>query len=221
MRGALLSWSSPDDWSARARGGLLLLIAVLAALVLGHLSLQSDLRTLQQLRAQAQQAREDYRSRLAQGQALAALRARRVALRDALWPQASGEQMSSPAQAWTEALLRDIHRAGQGRLRFELFRPGTSVTRPHHEELLFTLRVVGTYQNIAAFVADLATLAQVVTLDRLMLLPRASGGEIGDAGSEAVGLLALDLVARACRPLAAHERTAAGAPAATTPGGRW
>ena len=165
MRGAPLSWSSPDDWSARARGGLLLLIAVLAALVLGHLSLQSDLRTLQQLRAQAQQAREDYRSRLAQGQALAALRARRVALRDALWPQAPGEQMSFPAQAWTEALLRDIHRAGQGRLRFELFRPGTSVTRPHHEELPFTLRVVGTYQNIAAFVAENGRLV-VVTRGR-------------------------------------------------------
>jgi type IV pilus assembly protein PilO len=220
MRGAPLSWSSPDDWSARARGGLLLLIAVLAALLLGHLSLRNDLRMLHPLQVQAEQARADYRSRLAQSQAMVALRERRVALRDALWPPGPGERLPAPAQAWTETLLRDIHRVGQGRLRFELFRPGTSLKRPHHEELPFTLRAVGTYQNIAAFVADLATLPQVVTLDRLMLLPRASGGEAEGAGSEASGLLALDLVARACRPLAAPERRAAGAPAATTVGVR-
>jgi type IV pilus assembly protein PilO len=220
MRGAPLSWSSPDDWSARARGGLLLLIAVLAAVLLGHLSLRNDLRRLHPLQVQAEQARADYRSRLAQSQAMVALRERRLALRDTLWPPGPGERLPAPAQAWTETLLRDIHRVGQGRLRFELFRPGTSVTRPHHEELPFTLRAVGTYQDIAAFVADLATLPQVVTLDRLMLLPRASGGEAEGAGSEAAGLLALDLVARACRPLAAPERTTAGVPDATTAGVR-
>lgn len=220
MRGASLSWSSPDDWPPLARGGLLLLIAVLAAWAFGRLSLQSELRMLHQLRAQAQQGREDYRSRLAQSQAMAALRERREALRDALWPDGPVERLSAPTQAWTEALLRDLHRVGQGRLRFELFRPGTSVTRPHHEELPFTLRVVGTYQDIAVFVADLATRAQVITLDRLMLLPRASGGEAGDTTGPEPGLLVLDLVARACRPLAAHGRPAAGALFTTSPGSR-
>ncbi|EYC52291.1 pilus assembly protein PilO [Hylemonella gracilis str. Niagara R] len=211
------SWSAPDAWPAQARGGLLLLIAVLAALLLGQLSLRSDMRLLDQLQAQARQGREDYRSRLAQSQAMVALRQQRVALHDALWSHPPGETPPVAAQAWTEALLRDIHRAGRGRLRFELFRPGQPVTRPHHEELPFTLRALGTYPDITAFVTDLATLTPGVVLDRLMLLPRASKGEAGDTGAEPGGLLALDLVARASRPLAAPRQTAA-APAPTSPG---
>lgn len=221
MKPSSLSWSAPEDWSRWARGGLLVLIAVLPALALGRLSLQSEMRLLHQLQAQAQQAREDYRSRLARSQAMDALRERRVVLLGALWSQQPGDGIPAQAQAWTETLLQDIHRVGQRQgLRFELFRPGTPVTRPHHMELPFTLRAVGTYQGIAAFVADLARLTHVVTVDRLTLAPRTGGGEVGDAGSEAGGLLALDVMARACRTLEAHEQTGAGAPSSTASGSR-
>ncbi|MDF3822807.1 pilus assembly protein PilP [Leptospira sp. 96542] len=205
--------SSPQHRLRRLRGGLLVLITVLPALVLGSLVQRSEMRTLDQLRVQARQAGDDHRGRLAQSQALEDLRAHRQALSDALGFRQAGESSPAQTQAWSEALLRDIHRAAQRPgLRFELFRPGAPVTRPHHVELPFTLRVIGNYRDLHAFVANVAALAQVVTVDRLTLLAR--GGETGDAGSEATGLLALDVVARACRSLPAQaQATVATAPA--------
>ncbi|QBK04719.1 hypothetical protein DW355_07975 [Hylemonella gracilis] len=212
MRAASLSWSAPQDWPWLARGGVLVLIAVLPVLVLGRLGLQSEMHMLQPLGAQAQQARDDYRSRLAQIQAMDALRERRVTLLGALWSPQAGASIPDQAQAWTETLLRDIHRVGQNPgLRFELFRPGAPVTRPHHLELPFTLRAVGTYQALGAFVAGLATLTPVVTVDRLTLVPRTGG-----AGFEVGGLLALEVTARACRAREAHERVTAGVRFSTT-----
>jgi type IV pilus assembly protein PilO len=207
---------SPDTQRRLARGGLLVLIAALPAWGLGQLGLGADMRELARLRGEAQQAREDYRDRLVQGQALAALRAQRAVLHDSLWPPPASNTASVQAQAWTETLLRDLQAAGRGqRLRFELFRPGATVTRPRHLELPFTLRVAGTYRELGAFVAALAAAPQLVVVDRLALVARGGsggaggeGGEAGDSARAGGGLLVLELTARAYRWTEAEMRQA-------------
>lgn len=207
MSAAARAWSTtPAEWPRAARWSLLALIAALPLVLPACLGLNDDARAWHQLQAQARQAREDYRGGLARQQAMDLARERRDALGRALWSRRPGEGAPMPEQGWTESLLRDIHRTGEGRaVRFELFRPGPPATRPHHVELPFTLRVVGSYRDLTAFAAVLAALSPAVVVDRLTLAARSSAGPTGDTGSEAGGLLTMDVAARALRMPQGHE----------------
>lgn len=77
-----------------------------------------------------------------------------------------------PSKAEMDALLSDINQAGLGRgLQFELFRPGQEVVRDYYAELPITVRVSGSYHEVGLFVADVAHLSRIVTLNNLTLLP--------------------------------------------------
>ncbi len=71
-----------------------------------------------------------------------------------------------------DALLTDINQAGVGRgLEFELFRPGTEAKADFYATLPVTIRVKGTYHDMAGFVSDLAQLPRIVTVHDIALTP--------------------------------------------------
>jgi type IV pilus assembly protein PilO len=110
-----------------------------------------------------------------------------------------------PSKAEMDALLSDINQAGLGRsLQFELFRPGQVAVRDYYAELPIALRVTGRYHDMGAFVADVANLSRIVTLNNLAITP----------GKD--GVLTMDATARTYRYLdeeeqAMQKRAAAGA----------
>jgi type IV pilus assembly protein PilO len=96
-----------------------------------------------------------------------------------------------------DALLSDINQAGLGRsLQFELFRPGQVNVKEYYAELPIAVKVTGSYHDIGAFVADVANLSRIVTLNNLALSPAVSGKE---------GSLSMESTAKTFRYLDAEE----------------
>lgn len=81
-----------------------------------------------------------------------------------------------PSKAEMDALLSDINQAGIGRnLQFDLFRPGQVAVKEYYAELPISVRVVGRYHDIGAFVADVANLSRIVTMSNLTIVPAKDG----------------------------------------------
>lgn len=81
-----------------------------------------------------------------------------------------------PNASEMEALLVDINQAGLGRgLLFELFKPGTEVSKDFYAELPITLNVTGSYHDFGAFAGDIAKLPRIVTLNDINVNPGKSG----------------------------------------------
>ena len=69
------------------------------------------------------------------------------------------------------ALLVDINQAGLGRgLQFELFRPAEHETaKGFIAELPISLKITGSYHDLAYFAGDVARLSRIVTLSDISL----------------------------------------------------
>ena len=75
-----------------------------------------------------------------------------------------------PSKSEMDALLSDINQAGIGRgLQFELFKPGSVTVRDYYAELPISVRLIGTYHDIAAFTSDIASLPRIVTLNNMSI----------------------------------------------------
>lgn len=100
-----------------------------------------------------------------------------------------------PDKSEMEALLVDINQAGLGRgLQFELFKPAANETiNAFYAELPISIRVMGGYHDIGAFVSDVAQLPRIVTLNNINITP----------GTD--GKLALDAIAKTFRYLDEEE----------------
>ena len=95
-----------------------------------------------------------------------------------------------------DALLSDINQAGLGRsLQFELFRPGQVNVKEFYAELPIAVKVTGRYHDIGSFVADVANLSRIVTLNNLNISPV--------AGKD--GALAMESTAKTFRYLDSEE----------------
>ena len=71
-----------------------------------------------------------------------------------------------PNRAEMDSLLSDINQAGLGRgLQFELFKPGADVIKEFYAEMPIDVRVTGIYHDLGEFVADLASMPRMVTLN--------------------------------------------------------
>ncbi|PXW82544.1 type IV pilus assembly protein PilO [Nitrosomonas sp. Nm84] len=88
-----------------------------------------------------------------------------------------------PDKSEMEALLVDINQAGLGRgLQFELFKPAASETiNAFYAELPISIRVIGGYHDIGAFVSDVAQLPRIVTLNNIGITPGTDGKLVLDA----------------------------------------
>lgn len=77
-----------------------------------------------------------------------------------------------PGKAEMEALLVEVNQAGLGRgLRFQLFRPEAEQLRDFYAVLPVKVRITGNYHDLGAFVADIAQLPRVATLNNLKIQP--------------------------------------------------
>lgn len=87
-----------------------------------------------------------------------------------------------PSKAEMDALLSDINQAGVGRgLQFDLFRPGQTLMKDYYAELPITIRVLGRYHDLGAFVSDIANLPRIVTLHNVALQTHKDGALAMDA----------------------------------------
>jgi len=65
-------------------------------------------------------------------------------------------------------LLIDITQAGLGRgLDFELFKPGAEQKKGFYAELPISLKVSGTYHELAQFISDVSALPRIVTIGNI------------------------------------------------------
>ena len=71
-----------------------------------------------------------------------------------------------PNKAEMESMLIDINQSGVGRgLQFDLFKPGVETSKDFYAELPITIKLVGGYHDLGAFVGDIAKLSRIVTLN--------------------------------------------------------
>ncbi|NHR06049.1 type 4a pilus biogenesis protein PilO [Chromobacterium haemolyticum] len=108
-----------------------------------------------------------------------------------------------PTKSNMDTLLTEINQAGIGRgLQFELFRPNPEIKTAEMAEVPITIRLTGSYNDLAAFVSDVAQLSRIVTIVDISLTPDAKGPR-----------LTMDATAKTFRALEPEERAAQPAPA--------
>ncbi len=187
-----LNKDDPGSWPALPR---YLSFALVASLVLGllwYVWLGASNDELIAEEATELSLRTEYKSKLAQAVNLDALKKQR----EQVLQYVTQLEKQLPSKAEMDALLSDINQAGLGRsLQFELFRPGQVNVKEYYAELPIAVKVTGTYHDIGAFVADVANLSRIVTLNNLALSPV--------AGKD--GTLAMESTAKTFRYLDADE----------------
>ena len=205
-----LNPSEPGQWPALPKWAAW--VAAAAAVVVGgwFLLLSTATDELDAARQKEPQLKADYRNRLAQAVNLGELRKQKLQVQEYV----TQLEKQLPGKAEMDVLLSDINQAGLGRgLQFELFRPGTVQVKDYYAELPIAVRVSGRYHDIGSFVADVANLSRIVTLQNLSIAPVSA--------KDATGALAMEATARTYRYLDATEVAAqrkASAPAKTTAG---
>jgi type IV pilus assembly protein PilO len=180
----------PSRWPLLPR--ILLCVAVAAACfgLLWYFWLGEFQTELETAQAQETTLRADYQQRAAKAANLQALQQQREQVQQYVIQL----EKQLPSRAEMAALLSDINQAGVGRsLQFELFRPGQVVVRDYDAELPIAVRVTGTYHDMGAFVADIAHLPRIVTLNNLAIVASKDSG------------LAMDATARTFRYLDEEE----------------
>jgi type IV pilus assembly protein PilO len=81
-----------------------------------------------------------------------------------------------PDRTEVDALLQEVNQAGMGQgLQFELFRPAPEVSKDFYVELPIDVEITGGYHEFGAFVADIARLSRIVTLNNVRIAPRGGG----------------------------------------------
>ena len=129
---------------------------------------------LEQLQAEEQKLKDEYKGKLQQAINLDELRKQREQVSQYVLTL----EKQLPSKSEMDALLSDINQAGVGRgLDFELFRPGQTNVREYYAELPITVKVSGKYHDLGAFASDIANLPRIVTLNN-MSLTAGKGGNL-------------------------------------------
>lgn len=168
----------PSLWPALPRYSAFVAVIVLVVVGLWFAWLNTSELELEAEQAKEVTLREDYKGKLAKAVNLDVLRKQR----EQVLQYVTQLEKQLPSKAEMDALLSDINQAGLGRsLQFELFRPGQVVVRDYYAELPISLRVTGRYHDIGSFASDIANLSRIVTLNNVLVAPRADGGLTLDA----------------------------------------
>ena len=168
----------PSLWPALPRYSAFVAVIVLVVVGLWFAWLNTSELELEAEQAKEVTLREDYKGKLAKAVNLEVLRKQR----EQVLQYVTQLEKQLPSKAEMDALLSDINQAGLGRsLQFELFRPGQVVVRDYYAELPISLRVTGRYHDIGSFASDIANLSRIVTLNNILVAPRADGGLTLDA----------------------------------------
>jgi type IV pilus assembly protein PilO len=187
-----LNKDDPGSWPALPRYLSFALVTLLVLGLLWFVWLGTSNDELIAEQAKELTLRTEYKSKLAQAVNLEALKKQR----EQVLQYVTQLEKQLPSKAEMDALLSDINQAGLGRsLQFELFRPGQVNVKEYYAELPIAVKVTGTYHDIGAFVADVANLSRIVTLNNLALSP-VTGKD---------GTLAMESTAKTFRYLDADE----------------
>ena len=150
----------------------------------------SQKEQLEQMQAEEEKLKDEYKNKLQQAINLDELRKQREQVSQYVLTL----EKQLPSKSEMDALLSDINQAGVGRgLDFELFRPGQTNVREYYAELPITVKVSGKYHDLGAFASDIANLPRIVTLNNMTI-------NVGKAGS-----LSLDATAKTYRYLDQDE----------------
>lgn len=167
-----LDAKDPSVWPALPR---YLLCAAVVAFVVGaswYVWLSDSDAALEAERAKELVLREEYKKKVAKVVNLDALKKQR----EQVLQYVTQLEKQLPSKAEMDALLSDINQAGIGRnLQFDLFRPGQIAVQEYYAQLPISVRVVGRYHDIGAFVADVANLSRIVTMSNLTIVPAKDG----------------------------------------------
>ena len=112
-----------------------------------------------------------------------------------------------PGKTEVPSLLVDISQTGLAAgLEEELFRPDSEIRRDFYAELPISIRLSGTYHELARFVSDVAALPRIVTLHNVSLRERGAG-QRGQQGARTGGPteLVMDVTAKTYRYLEEGE----------------
>ena len=163
-----LNFRNPSSFPSIPRYGLLLVVMVVVVVILWFVWLNSMNDQLSMARDQETKLRQDYVVKVQKAANLSILKEQKKEV--AQYVDSLERQL--PNKSEMDALLSDINQAGLERnLQFELFKPGNIVLRDYYAELPITLKIIGHYNDIGAFAADVASLSRIVTLGELNLIP--------------------------------------------------
>ena len=188
-----LNPNEPGQWPWLPKAVTWAALTILVVVVGWFLLLSDAHDELDAERAKEPALKQDYRGKLAQAVNLNELRKQKLQVEEYV----TQLEKQLPGKAEMDALLSDINQAGLGRgLQFELFRPGQVEIKDYYAELPIAIRVSGRYNDMGAFVADVANLSRIVTLHDLGITPVARDNS---------GLLSMEATARTYRYLDAAE----------------
>ncbi|HRM70004.1 type 4a pilus biogenesis protein PilO [Thauera phenylacetica] len=152
----------PGMWPTAPRIVVAVLLLVLTVAGFWWFDWQDQVKTLAAREAEEVQLRESWLTKKRQAVNLEEHR-RQLAEIDR---QFGALLKQLPNRAEMDSLLSDINQAGLGRgLQFELFKPGTDVIKEFYAEMPIDVRVTGIYHDLGEFVADLASMPRMVTLN--------------------------------------------------------
>jgi type IV pilus assembly protein PilO len=159
-----------DISSAPPAARAMVLLALFLAMIAGgwYLLWSDTLKQLNASRQEEQVLRDGYAAKKTQAYHYAAYKQRLSDVEQSL----ASLLRQLPNRSEMDALLTDINQAGVGHgLEFELFRPGIETMAEFYATLPVSIKVTGSYQDIASFVGDLAKLPRIVTLHDIALIP--------------------------------------------------
>lgn len=189
-----LNPNDPSMWPTVPRYALCLAVTALVLVALWFVWLTNSNDELESERAKEVTLKADYAKKVAQAANLELLKKQREQVQQYV----TLLEKQLPSKAEMDALLSDINQAGLGRsLQFELFRPGQVSVKDYYAELPIAVRVTGRYHDMGAFVADVAALSRIVTLNNITVTPQKDKDT-----------LTMDTTARTFRYLDDDERAA-------------
>ncbi len=189
-----LNQNDPGTWPPLPRFTAYAVALILALAVGWYVWLSGVKDQLNQAQQQEVQLREQYKSKLAQAVSLDLLKAQKAQVQQYVLLL----EKQLPSKAEMDALLSDINQAGIGRgLQFDLFRPGQVEVKNYYAELPIAIKVQGSYNDLAAFTADVAKLSRIVTINNIAIT--------SPAGATTGGKLSMDATAKTFRYLDADE----------------
>ena len=187
-----LTLDNVGTWPPAPRFALWLII-IIAFGVGGWFGLWSGQQEqLQQLQADEQKLKDEYKSKMQQAINLDELRKQREQVSQYVLTL----EKQLPSKSEMDALLSDINQAGVGRgLDFELFKPGQTNVKEYYAELPIAIKLAGKYHDLGAFASDIANLPRIVTLNNLNLAAGKGGALTLDATAKTYRYLDADEVA--------------------------
>ena len=156
----------PGIWPVLPRFLLLLGVVALLVAVGWFLYWSGQLETLDAGKANEEQLKSEYRTKVAEAVNLPELRKQKIQVEQYVGVL----EKQLPSRAEMDALLRDINNSGVGRgAQLMLFKPGSVQVKQHYVELPIEVEVAGNYHDLASFSSDLANLPRIVTLNDISI----------------------------------------------------